>query len=1311
MFVPLHSATSTRGHNLVQDPSFPQGSISEELDAKTPWKVSDGNGFAHFQGPYVGIVEDQKLWQIIELPVEPAAQDRPDYWLSCEYDPTYYRECWLRVYDADHDDRPFFTYTMQGKPPKPEHSSDEHFVNWHTMSAMRIDIPEGVRRLRVQFETPSEGGGYLYLRNVNTHLRLPAFDEASDVQLLIERSGDEPIVQSTRPFRLCHGATHQLKVKAPTGNVWEEQKTSLLWMDESSAPIQYGLKADPGFNYRDADDEKYYLPLSSEDGASWTLTADAKLPEDLPAEIPLGLGSYWQAEKHPIAAQLGDYHCIIEKIEWDGVVPVVGEHSTLLTAIVKNPFAPDRPVVDKEVIWSYNGNDYPSKTDEKGHAKLTYAPALGDAGEANQVAFTASCKDALEHTSSVEYTCPVFDESPWLEQIEATLDGEPITDLKAMALRLTRGVSYTLVLKPKSAGSYFVDKDIALVWPNDEQRLGITLEPAAGVARTMAPSGLSWTITGGADTSGLFTLHAEETADAGLKVPLSLPGVQLSANLADEAELKVAAAGSDGPNIFRRGTDRAISLVPRAGSPLADAKLQGWLTFVERGLTQDKVAASPAYDAKVDISTSTTWTLKGAAVSGLFGVQIHVEGFKPLALDNAILLSLDLNDEAELKIAGAAVPSPTIFRRATAQTVSFVARSGSPLKEAGLEYWLAFDTSGTLAETDVTAVPGYKERFTNMSSPAWKLTGQEASGTFGVQVHMAGFTTPMKLSNALLLSLNLHDELDLTVDGVVPTGSMIFRRKIERKISFQLKKSSPLGQSKLKYKLVFGDSGSLTAQQVVANPAYGKEYNGYTGPLWTVTGQDVSGTFGLQLQMEGFTTPYKTGHWLLLSDKVEDEYDLTAKDAVADGVAHFWRGKAQAVVLKPKAASPLSKGPTFKGQLKFVVGKGVPEDKMQAQPGYGQLVEIPVAGHTWTLTGKDVSGTFGLQVSVDGFKTPLSLAKGLLMSTDLAEEAELKLSGTDITDPPIFRRNQKRTITMTPKPGSPVLEAMGLKVQMDFNSGGTLKATDIPATPGYGTQTTVDKGLVWTLDAKNTSGVFGVTVKMDGFHQSLVLGKCGVLSTKIEEEMNVSIPNLTGIKRGASTSDFTTISYAPTSPLVHLGAKVHLEFSDRHPWSGIVTAKPSETEDGLLMTASGKVTWELTADAMRSGWGRARFTCPLFSGVLESAAFLIESENTDDDIELYLGGDRVWAWNDPLNIFRAVISLEARYNHVVPPGMGFMFKEKYIESGGSLTVEPYEKGWILKGTTSTGFSYWRVTLQTTPLNGPSRDVVVGGRLF
>lgn len=1174
MFVPLNSATSTRGHNLVQDPSFPQGSISEELDAKTSWKVSDGNRFAYFQGPYVGIVEDQKLWQIIELPVEPAAQDRPDYWLSCEYDPTYYNECWLRVYDADNNDSPFFIYTMRGNPPKPEHSSVEHFVNWHVMSETRIDIPKGVRRLRVQFETPDRGG-YLYLRNVNTHLRLPAFDEASDVQLLVERPEGAPIVQSTRPFRLCHGATHHLKVKAPTGNVWEGQKTSLLWMGESTAPIQYGLTAEPGFNYNDADIEDYYLPLSSEDGASWTLIADATLPEDLPADISLGLGSYWQAEKHPIAAQIGDYHCIIEKIEWDGVVPVVAENTTKLTAIVKNPFAPDRPIVGQEVTWSYNDKEHISRTDANGHAIFVYTPEAGDAGETGQVVFTAQCKDALQQTSSDERTLPVFDESPWLKQVEVTLDDEPIADLTSLALRLTRGARHTLTLKPTSPESYFVGKDIALNWP-ESPALGITLEPAADVSRTLELAGMSWTIEGGAGESGLFTLRVKEVAAEGLKVPLSLLGVQLSA---------------------------------------------------------------------------------------------------------------DLNDEAALKLEGDLV-SPAIFRRGVERTISFEISPGSPLEALGLEYWLEFDTSGTLAESDIQAVPDYRTRCTDSSNPTWSLTGKETSGVFGVQVHMEGFTTPLKLSNALLLSLDLNDEVELTVDGNAQTDSIIFRRKVPRTISFTPKKNSPISQSKLKYWLALDESGSLSSKQVGSVPDYGNEFNGHVNPEWTVTGTDVSGTFGLQLHMEGFMTPVKRGLWSLLSEKVAEEFDLFVEGSSAGEVGYFWRGQPQRVTLKPKDSSPLSAGTALTSRLEFREAQSLPASKLLANPDYGVPRPIPVGGNEWTLTGaSDISGVFGLEVWVDEFNTPMVLSTGVLMSSHLGDEVDYTLSGSDVSEPPIFRRNVGRTISLKPKAASPLVK-LDLAARLSFNDDGTLKQTDVNAVPGYGQPTTVAKGLNWTLTGTDVSGVFGVTVSMERFQTPFVLGTCGLLSTRLIDDVSNGQRTSAFIQRGETHPRGAEATYPADSPLITLGAKLSLKITDST--TGLVTAVPSE---GKLvdMNATGVTCWALTGASSKSGQGRANLHCTLYpDSSITANLFFVHLPDWGDEVELSWKGAVIprEKWTDnAFEITAKAEKLSFRFKNFKGDPLGLTIGGLTSTAVISCNPEPYsgvmasEGYWEIKGST------------------------------
>ncbi|MGO0693857.1 Ig-like domain-containing protein [Pseudomonas guariconensis] len=1202
--------SSTRGHNLVQADSFPLGSISEFAESEaTVWKAHNSR-YSHYEDssgmPYVGLTYDQQLWQIIELPVQAAVEGRPEYWLGCEYDATAFEECWLRVYDADEDGKGhFYEGVMQGKPLELIQPIDEApsvipakpDATWHVLSERRIAIPEGVRRLRVQFETPENKGPYLYLRKVTSHLRLPMFNDASELQLLVERPGDDPIVQAERPFLLCHGATHRLQVKVPAGDAWEAQKTSLLWMGTDQLPIEYGLEAEPGFN-RGGDEEDRYQPLSSTDGACWRLTADATLAEgDLPPDIPLGLGSYWQAEKHPIAAQIGDFHHIIEEIRWDFIVPVVGENSTTLTAIVKNPFAPDRPVVGQEVIWSYRGKQHVSQTDANGHATLTYIPELGDAGEANQVIFAAQCKDALQHTSSAERTLPVFDESPWLKQVEVTLDGKPIADLSALALRLTRGTRHTLTLKPTSAESYFVGKDIALSWP-DESKLGITLEPKADVAQRMGEDGVSWTIEGGTGISGLFSLYAKEVAEAGLKVPLSLLGVQLSTDLHDEAVLKLG-----------------------EGEPV----------------------------------------------------------------------------------------SPTIFRREMAQKIGFAIRPGSPLKELGLEFWLDFDVSGTLAEADVHAVPDYRKRFTDLSAPAWSLTGQNASGIFGVQVHMEGFTTPLKLSNALLLSLDLNDEVEMTVDGSAQTDSITFRRKVPQTISFKPKKNSPISQSKLKYWLAFDDSGSLSSQQVGSVPNYGNQFSGHTNPAWTVTGTDVSGTFGLQLHMEGFTTPVKRGLWLLLSQKVEDEFDLLLEGSPATEVGYFWRGQPQRVTLKPKDTSPLSAGTALKSRLQFRDAQSLPVSKLVANPDYGVLRPIPVDGNEWTLTGaSDTSGRFGLEVWVEDFDTPRVLSTAVLMSSHLDDEVDYTLSGSDISEPPIFRRNVGRTISLKPKAGSPLTQ-LDLVARLSFNDGGTLKQTDMNAVPGYGQPTTVAKGLNWTLTGTDVSGVFGVTVTMERFQTPFVLGTCGLLSTRLEDDVSNGQRTGVFIKRGVKNPRGAEATYPADSPLITLGAKLSLKITDST--TGLVTAVPSEGKPAD-MNATGVTSWALTGASSKSGQGMANIHCSLYpDSFIKANLFFVHMPDIADEVEISWKGVVIprakWTEN-AFEITAKAEKLSFRFKNFKGDPLGL--KIERLTSDATVTCNPgvsssvpASKGyWEIKGATDrkrTCSMQISVTYNSTTIGG------------
>ena len=143
----------------------------------------------------------------------------------------------------------------------------------------------------------------------------------------------------------------------------------------------------------------------------------------------------------------------------------------------------------------------------------------------------------------------------------------------------------------------------------------------------------------------------------------------------------------------------------------------------------------------------------------------------------------------------------------------------------------------------------------------------------------------------------------------------------------------------------------------------------------------------------------------------------------------------------------MSAGTALKSRLQFRDAQSLPVSKLVANPDYGVPRPIPVDGNEWTLTGaSDTSGRFGLEVWVEDFDTPRVLSTAVLMSSHLDDEVDYTLSGSDISEPPIFRRNVGRTISLKPKAGSPLTQ-LDLVARLSFNDGGTLKQTDMNAVP------------------------------------------------------------------------------------------------------------------------------------------------------------------------------------------------------------------------------------------------------------------------
>ena len=1115
----------TPGHNLVADPSFarrligPPGSSSEHGD----WKKEDRRGFSFYSegsSSYIGLTGNHCIWQDIVLPVAAsgAADARPAYSLSCLYDATRFSECRIAVYRLDNGapaPAPLYTGIMQGNPARPDEAETSPAAEepppkdinatWHQLPEKNLLIPPDVTHVRVVISTPDEPGSrYLYIRNVVQRLQLPALSVGT-LRLVTPQSAGADIVQQAPPFRLCHGASHRVEVKAAAGDSWEAQKLSLLWMnDEGLLPAQFGLAATPAFNLNDGDGEAHYQTLSADSGAAWTIAA-GQSQDVLSGPCRLGWGSYWTARRTPFDAELDDFRYDVAHLAWDGVSPVISAgNSTTLTATLASPFAPLRPLAGREVVWLRNGVEYCRvPADENGRSVLVYQPEAGSAGETT---FTAACTDGLAQASERHVAFRVFADSPWADELEVLFDGKAVTDPRGLVMRLTRGSSHTLQVKPKREDSYFIDKSVVLDWPQGvAPSLDIEFYPGADVPQVVPPEGVKWDIVGGG-TSGEFTLALRETGPGALPVPFSLKGVQLSASLADEAELKVMNGAPADPVIFRRGQAQSLALVPKATSPLRNMTFDSWLQFVSRGsLSAAQVPATPAYDERCPLTPAgLAWSLTGADVSGLFSVEIHVDGFTaPLTLETGMLLSTRLSDEAGLKVADAAPAAPVVFRRGQGQSVSLVPKPGSPLSGSLLRAWMTFTANGNLTASQVVAAPDYgMQRQLEPAGLAWTLTGGDVSGRFGVEVHAEGFLTPLTLDRSVLLSLNLADEAGLRVGGAVAASPVIFRRGQAQSLELVPKAESPLGELTSFAWLRFVSRSGLSAAQVPATPAYDERRPLVpAGLTWSITGADVSGTFGAEMHVEGFTSPLRLDQGMLLSLSLADEAELRVGGVAPGNPAIFRRGQAQEIAVAAKPGSPLV-GVTLNAWATFIRTGSLTESQVACSPAYGERRPLASGSLGWTLTGASVSGRFGVEVHAEGFHAPLRLDNAMLLSLNLADEVELTTPA--LHGAYIFWRTGLKRVGVTPKSGSP-LAGSGLHASLKFNPG-TVTAAQMPAAPAYGwTRPLTSSTLWWIFSDVTASGQFGLEVEVEGFAAPLKMEKCALLSVDMADEAELRV--------------------------------------------------------------------------------------------------------------------------------------------------------------------------------------------------------------
>ncbi|HGM5579775.1 TPA: hypothetical protein ACKP22_001449 [Pseudomonas putida] len=864
----------TKGHDFLQDP-FIQQQPMESTGLAGVW-IYEGEGrYTHRandagDGTYLSLFRSGRLYQDFTL-IEGVAKS---YALGCQYYVLYFDDnCWFKVYALTENDEqgevlieePLKnpeTTAQDAEQADKQEPKPQAEPTWHVLTPRVIDIPQGIRAIRVAFETP-EGSrsAELSLRNVISELHLEPFEG----EVLLEPDPDQVSLdpQTTPPFKLCHGATYSLQVR----DAWLGQKLSVLWSGNGNVdtqPERFGLTTDPRLNIDESDEENRY-PQPKDGTSTWRFSASAAKALTSGA-LPLGLGSYWRAEKHELQAQLGDFRFELEPLGWDKIEPILEwGNSTTLTARVTNLVAAQRKIVGQKVVWLLDGQEYDTTvTDDEGQTHLVYKPTDDDQDSDYQVRITAQCVDELENSDQKHQVVKVYAKSPWSSQLEIWVDDYLVEDLGSLVLILNTGRVHTLILKPKGDDEFFKDKHLTLQWPTEvDAQSDVSFSPTG--PQEMTAEGVVWQVSSGRRGTE-FVL---EVTTSSLSSPLQLSGITMSSDLADEVELTYGPEGTENGSMWVVNWDevQSVRLAPKPDSFLAQAGRKATLRFVgsdEYPLDKQDQTPSPAFDLGVDLKAQVAWEIKFGAKSGLFGLAVEVQGFSTSLPIPCVVLSRSLEDEATLSLS-ASEPiepcAPWVVHHMQVAELYIQPKPQSPLALSGRKIRLAFvgDEDYPVGKEDQVVVPPF-DRWVDFEGPhgGWGINFGTQSGLLGLDINVEGFSSSLRVE-CVLLSSKVEDEVEVSTSGRrdADGSTWLFTVVSQTEMFMKPRQESLLRRVGGKASLAFvpSDKDPVDEWDQVPYPAFGVQLEILERAVgWDFGAGDEAGLFGLAFQIEGFAT-------------------------------------------------------------------------------------------------------------------------------------------------------------------------------------------------------------------------------------------------------------------------------------------------------------------------------------------------------------------------------------------------------------------------------------------------------------------------
>lgn len=645
------------------------------------------------------------------------------------------------------------------------------------------------------------------------------------------------------------------------------------------------------------------------------------------------------------------------------------------------------------------------------------------------------------------------------------------------------------------------------------------------------------------------------------------------------------------------GQQYTLTLRPKAGEKdFVDKKV--WLDWPDgETLGIDLGANEPREMTK----TGLTWTITaGSAVRGIFSLQALVEGLK-VGYGLKGVQMRPLAEELE------AFEAP-ICRRGTAYTLALRALADSPLAKMPLEACLVFEKDGALVAGDIKPEPEFGDWAPFVNGTAdWALTGQAKSGWFKLQIEVKGLGS-VTLPRCAMISPRLEDEFTITLGEWSATKPFILwygDTASPQTLRIEAMPDSPVTGLDFDYRLQFDEQANTTRKEhVKPEPEYEMPQQlSSNAAFWKLTGQRgtgeqlPSGTFGLTLLSDAFAQAWVMGAGILMSENLADEAGLTSAGDNINGTDIYWRKETKELLLKARTGSPLAKA-GLEATLGFSKTGELVEADVGADPGYGKGTPLKENGVPWKVSAKEKSGTFGLSVTIPGFKKPLLWEKCAVLARNLGDEGRLVVTGSEALAGGCFWLETPGEIKYIPHKGS-ALYSLDLKMKLHFVSvaNGGVGQGDITPSPDYGRDNDIHvDGATWKMQPKTqTSGIFNLEVELDKFTTRLPLGVAVLMSTDLGKEIAWEPdyePLLSHFPRDM------LVKHKKNSPLAALKLSLELTIKDdQYPSSW--KALPDLGKGNPVDAAKDSTRWSVTG-TVSGAKGELSFSCSLFKAPVKA---------------------------------------------------------------------------------------------------------------